>query len=124
MCWCVLRFSPTLKTKGVTLSEDGDIATCCGQGHVRHRVFSDNLYSGGVFHFKIRLESFDDWVMVGVIADSVPVTLMEDTCTKETAHGWGSNGEVFVDGQDGSKMGYPGRKLNADTEVEMVLDCR
>lgn len=121
---CILRFSPTLKTKGVTLSEDGDVAICSGQGHVRHHVFSDNVYSGGVFRFRIGLESFDDWVMVGIISDSTPVTLMEDTCTKETAYGWGSNREVFVNGQDGSKMGYPGYKLEPDMEVEMILDCR
>lgn len=118
------RFSPILKTKGVTISEDGTIASCVGQGHVRHHVFSEDVYSAGVFRFKVKVESCEDWVMIGVIADSTPVTLMEDTCTKETAYGWGSNGEVFVDGQDASKRGYPGRRLETNTEVDMVLDCR
>lgn len=50
--WHVGRFSPILKTKRVTLSENGAVATCDGHDHVRHHVFSENVYSSSVFRFR------------------------------------------------------------------------
>ncbi|CAD7698573.1 unnamed protein product [Ostreobium quekettii] len=118
------RFSPILKTKRVNISMDGAVATCDGHDHVRHHVFSDNVYSSSVFRFRIRVESCEDWVMLGIIAESTPVAMHEDTCTKETSYGWGCNGEVFVDGEEASRKGYPGRKISDEMELDMVLDCR
>eukprot|EP00803_Ostreobium_quekettii_P001166 evm.model.scf_1801.5 EVM.evm.TU.scf_1801.5 scf_1801:27677-30816(+) len=118
------RFSSILKTNRVNLFENGAVATCDGHEHVRHHVFSEKAYSSAVFRFRISVESFEDWIMLGVIADSTPVSMHEDTCTKETSYGWGCNGEVFVDGLESRKKGYPGRRIIPEMELDMVLDCR
>lgn len=119
------KFSPVLKSPNVTLSSDLTIChSDSSRGAVRHYVLSDYVYSGGVYSFSVAVDHLEDWLMVGVIAEDSLIAFEQDPCTREGAYGWGADGQVFVNGVESRRLGYPGRCFNEGDEFQFTLDCR
>lgn len=119
------KWSPDHKSQNVTLLEDNSIALCDSDGiSMRDYVLSQFTYSGNVYRFKIIIEHLEEWMMLGICDEATVVSPGEDAVTKPNLFGWGSDGQVFVDGKESSKLGYPGAKLKAEQEIQMLLDCR
>ncbi|GMH35517.1 hypothetical protein BSKO_03385 [Bryopsis sp. KO-2023] len=119
------KFSPVLKSPNVTLTEN---LTMChadsSRGAVRHYVLSDYIYSGGVYSLSVAVDHLEDWMMVGIVMEDSLTDIEHDPCARPGSYGWGSDGQVFVDGAESRRVGYPGRTISEGDEFQIILDCR
>lgn len=118
------KWSHLRKTPSVTLAKDNTVAVSEGDGILRHHVMSHDYYEGGVYTFNIIVEFLEEWAMLGIIRSDIILGNADDACTDPSTYGFGSGGEVFVQGVDSSKKGYPGRTFGTGDEFSLVLDCR
>eukprot|EP00210_Caulerpa_lentillifera_P002716 g2596.t1 len=120
----VFKWSPVFKSPDVELIANETIASANGMQTLRHFVLSDSVFTAGLFKFQIVFDLLEEWSMIGVMQQEVILQPTEDSCLKQGVYGFGSNGEVFVNGIESSKDGYPGRKFHTGDRLMIILDCR
>jgi len=118
------EWSPVLKSAGVSLKLQCSVAMSNAALTLRHFVLSNAVWKSGLFEFHITFDLIEEWTMIGIIREEVMIQPTEDACLKEGVYGFGSNGEVFVNGEESSGMGYPGRKFSSGDKLKIILDCR
>lgn len=118
------KWSPVLKTQNVKLCNRDSVAISQGDGLLRHHALSHDVFYGGVFKFNVYVDFLEEWAMLGIIGSDVHLTTSDNACNDASTYGWGSNGEVFVQGIESSKKGYPGRPFKTGDHLTLVLDGR
>lgn len=118
------KWSPDLKSPDVELLDNETLAVANGMQTLRNYVLSDAIWTGGLFKFQVVFELLEEWAMIGVIRDDVVLDPTDDSCLKEGVYGFGSSGEVFVNGVESSKDGYPGKKFSTGDRLTVIVDCR
>jgi len=118
------KWSPDYKSPDVELLDNNTLAAANGMQTLRNFALSDSIWTGGLFKFQVVFELLEEWAMIGVIRDDVVLDPSDDLCLKEGVYGFGSSGEVFVNGVESSKDGHPGRKFSTGDRLTVILDCR
>eukprot|EP00210_Caulerpa_lentillifera_P004856 g4636.t1 len=118
------KWSPILKSPGVTLQNQNTVAVANAILTLRHFILSESIWKSGLFQFEVSFDLIEEWLMIGIIRADVTLQPTEDSCIKEGVYGFGSNGEVFINGVESSGEGYPGRKFSTGDRLKIELDCR
>lgn len=118
------EWSPVLKSTGVSLKLQNSVAVSNSVLTLRHYILSNAVWKSGVFEFHVTFDLIEEWAMIGIVREEVKIQPTEDVCVKEGVYGFGSNGEVFVNGEEASGEGYPGRKFSSGDKLKIILDCR